>query len=308
MTFGKVNRMDKTEDTFAALGQFNKTLVYERRGTPAAVQNELVIIAEFDKEAERQSKKWGTRVGFSVLAAIVGAIVMFMGFSNGNSAGGVLGVITLLTGVGLGIYCGVHWSRWSHRNIEDRRYVILQQLIHHLSCDMASDAQVDVALNGNDYHKPAYLAPADGTTSIASGESAYRLPWLSLSGQFVDGHRFCVTATQLVKRKERRKRKYVKVKEAIRERIDLEVRCKPQKYARWNDLPIVLKNQKLALPLDAWDLRITGERVTLTGLMPRAVKVTGRGSSGSLDPGLLDSGAVLGLFALLYRALSEVRK
>jgi len=300
--------MDNTAGTFAALGQFNKTLVYERTATAADLQSELAVIAEFDKEAERQSKKWGTRVAFAVAAVIVGVIVTFVGFANENPVGGVFGLITLVVGLIVSIYCSVHWTRWSHRNIEDRRYLILQQLVRHLSCDMASDAPLDVELNGNDYHKPEFLSGTEGKTMFSSGVSAYRLPWLTLAGQFVDGHRFTVTATQLVKRKERRKRKYTKVKEAIRERVDLEVRCKPQKYARWNDLPIALKNQKLALPLDEWDLQVTGERVTLTGLMPRAVRVTGRGTSGSHEPGLLDSGAVLGLFALLYRALGEVRK
>jgi len=304
--------MDATTDTFAALGRFNETQVYERTAPVATLQSELMVIADFDKEAERQSKKWGIRTAIAALVVIIGLITALTGIGNkgkgSNPVKVVTGLIFLVGGLGPAIYCGIHWRRWARRNIEDRRYLILQEIVRHLSCDMARDTPLKVTLNGNDYHKKEYLAVGDDKTVMVSGASAYRLPWLSLSGQFVDGHRFTVAATQIVKRKERRKRKYTKVKESLQERVDLEVRCKPQKYARWNDLPVVLKNQKLTLPLEDWDLQVTGERVTLSGSMPRAVKVTGRGSTGSHEEGLLQSGAILGLFALLYRALGEVRK
>lgn len=298
---------DAAAETYSALSRFNETLVYDRTAPLAALQCELGMIAEFDKEAERQAKKWGRRLAISVVVAIVGMIVTFVGFANEKPTAGMAGLGLLACGLGVSVYFGIHYSRWSQRNIEDRRYVLVQELLRHLACDMAADASLEVQLNGNDYHKPEFLS-ADDDKMVASGATSYRLPWLTLSGQLLDGHRFTVTATQLVKRKERRKRKYTKVKEAVRERVELEVRCKPQKYVRWDELPVVLKRQKLNLPLDGWDLQVTGERVTLTGLMPRAVKVTGRGTSGSLEEGLLNAGAVLGLFVLLYQALGEVRK
>lgn len=300
--------MNDATATMAALGQFNSTLVYHRSASAAELQNDLAVLAEFDKEAERQSKRWGGFIAISAVAAIAGVVGTIFSSANDLPPLIVFGVVAIVVGIASSIYCSIHYVRWSRRNIEDRRYLLLQDLVTHLSCDMASDSPLEVELNGNDYHRPEFLSTGAGQPMVASGATSYRLPWLSLAGQFLDGHRFRVTATQLVKRKERRKRKYTKVKEAVCERVDVEVRCKPQKFARWEMLPAMLKQQKLDIPLQDWTLQVTGERVTLSGVMPRAVKVTGRGTTGSLDEGQLSSPAVLGLFVLLYRALAEVRK
>lgn len=300
--------MNDATATFAALGQFSSTLVYQRSAPAAELRNDLAVLAEFDKEAERQSKRWGGRIAISVIVAIGGVVGTFFSAANEMPALIFVSVVAIVIGIAGAIYCGIHYARWSRRNIEDRRYLLLQDLVAHLSCDMAPDAPLEVELNGNDYHRPEFRSTGDGQSMAASGATSYRLPWLSLAGQLLDGHRFRITATQLVKRKERRKRKYTKVKEAVCERVDVEVRCKPQKFARWEMLPAMLKQQKLDIPLQDWDLQVTGERVTLSGVMPRAVKVTGRGTTGSLDEGQLSAPAVLGLFVLLYRALAEVRK
>lgn len=300
--------MDETSDTLAAMGQFNQTLIYERTAPVATLQGELTILAEFDKEAERQSKKWGWRLAFAFLGLIGSVVFTFVGASNESRPIWASASTMLVGSIILIVYFGKHYLNWSRRNIEDRRYQLLQELVSHLGCDVAPDMPLKVRLDGNDYHKPEYLSKDGDLEEQMSDAMSYRLPWLEVSGQLLDGHRFTVTATQLVKRKERRKRKYTKVKEAMRERVDVEMRCKKQKYPRWEELPTVARGLKLPLNLSSWTMRLQGDRVMLTGLMPRAVKVTGRSTTGSLDNGRTNSNTVLGLFVLLYRSLDGVRK
>lgn len=300
--------MDATSDTLAVMTRFNETLVYEQKATCNQLAQELAVVSAFDQEAERQSKRWGGWLAAYVVGTILSIFAVFFAANTKVMPVVIVVVVAAIACVFGAIYCGRHWLKWSRRNIENRRYELLSELIRLLSIDIGPQTPVEVVLNGNDYHKPEYLSvPMDGSFS-AAGTNAYRLPWLSVSGEFLDGNRFELTATQYVKRKERRKRKYTKVKEAVRERVEVELRCKRQRYSGWDRLPYVLRSIKLPLPLSSWDLQVNQDRVTLTGWTARGVTVTGRGSHGSKDPGLLKLNAAVGLFTLLYRGLAEVRR
>lgn len=299
--------MSDAAATMAVMEHFNQTLVYARSGTPAEVRSDLEILAQFDAEAERQSKYWGRRAGVGCGTMVLGIIAAFTAFNMEFIPVGIGAIAVIVIALAAAIYCGINYGKWSARDIENRRYQLLTKLVDHLSCDMARDSTLEVRLDGNSYHKPEYLHAPDGGV-ISTDSAAYRLPWLTLSGELLDGHRFSIQATQFVKRKEKRKRKYTKVKEALTERVDIEVRCKTQKYARFNELPQILRRLNPRLPLSAWNLNVNGGRVTLSGLTPRGVAISGRRKSGAVEPGYAKPEAVLGLLALLYRGLELVRK
>ncbi len=115
----------------------------------------------------------------------------------------------------------------------------------------------------------------------ATNESSYLVPWLSIKGRLVDGSRLRFCLSQLVKRKERRRRKYTKVKVAFREKISLLVQVRPK--AAGALVPFQEQMERASLPtgIERPRVQVKGNRVVLQTVtsMHRQVRRAGAPSS-----------------------------
>jgi len=185
------------------------------------------------------------------------------------TTGPLLGIPAALLFVGLlvsAIVCGSHYSKYSRMNLENRRYASVTAILKYLSRDMAPDATVDVRIDFNSYLDPRFISansPAGIFGSVSS--KSFKLPWLTLAGKLLDGSRFQLSAMILGKRKEKRKRKYTKVREGFRERVALSLAVKAAKFPKLAELPARLQAQNPPTPYQPMGIRVEDNVIQLIG-------------------------------------------
>jgi len=245
---------------------FRRTLKYQRLATPTVLREDLERIATLDAESEMLQKRYGMRMSLSIFGFVASIPATFFSFGAVGPWAGILVAAVGFSALISAIYNGRLWSKAGKTNVEDRRREIPDQLVRYLSTDMPADAQLDLSIDFNLYTQPRYLRDTKpgGLTSSASVRN-YELPWLALKGSFVDGSRFRLQATLRVKRKEKRKRKGVKVSETFTEDVDLSVQVKPRRYERLDRAlaPIRSLPNRSAYPQIV--AKVSGERIELAG-------------------------------------------
>lgn len=289
----------------SSLKTFGKSLVYRSAGPPERIQQELSELKDLDKAAEKDQKFWLT---IGVAAIVIGIFSLIGTFAAGMPA--------LLVGVALGVggaIAGFAMKAVRGRfNVDDRRYTLVWELARYLGTDMAPDSPLDVTIDFNSYQNRRYLTDQTGGGMFSStSASSYCLPWLTLKGALADGSRFRLAVTQVVKRKERRKRKYTKVKEAFREKISLALLVKAKRYANLERIEGLMDGAQLPPGIQLRRVSGSGNRVTVHALTDCHRRVKGRGGyaqSKDADRRTSSHHTMLGLFLACYHCLAQCRR
>ena len=118
-------------------------------------------------------------------------------------------------------------------NVDDARYQLVRDVAHILGRDMAPSAPLAVQLDLDPPDAPRKLADSNKYRSAGATfwTNAYSDPWLSMSGQLIDGTRFRLRMIDRAKTKNRvrdRKSK-LKCKSKCKYQAVLQLRVKPQK-------------------------------------------------------------------------------
>jgi hypothetical protein len=188
-------------------------------------------------------------------------------------------------------------------NLDDRRHELTSELVRYLATDIGPGGSLDLRIDFNSYRNRRYETGREGAAT------SYALPWLSLKGTLADGNRFRLAATQVVKRKERRKRKYVKVKEAFREKISLTILANAKRYSGLERVQGLIQRAQLPPGILLQGVSSDANRVVIRALTDCHRRVKGRGTTGATaDQQTSSHYTMLGLFLACYDCLAQCRR
>jgi hypothetical protein len=170
---------------------------YQLEGTTETLLAQVQAMKASDDSAERASAWWKGGCGLSVLVAFFS--LWFL------EAVGIWGLTVTVAAVGFGIFAARRMIHHDQLDLEDRKVETLQKLLSLLRADVPAVQPVKVDVDFRDYVK-AGEQRAPGSWSHT---------WLRTTTALADGTALALTLAEDVKRKERRKRKYTKIKERI---------------------------------------------------------------------------------------------
>ncbi len=280
--------------------RFSKTLVYDTEVGTSELLADLRRIAELDKVHEARERFWKT---VTTLAIVIGLASGWAAIMLSTMIFWVVPFIFLI----LAVWAGVRKAGHARLNLEDRRYQIVAGVVRHLSCDMPPETPWRVRVDFNDYQQREYLKERTGGSFSSVSSAKYAIPWLRLDGTLVDGNKFRVTAVMTVKRKEKHKRKYTRVKEVFREQVTLNLRIKEQRYVGLERLGELIKGGPVPSQAAISSVSREGNRVTVTAETRPHVRLKGRrGTTGArVQENLADQHVILHLFLACYHALGQ---
>jgi hypothetical protein len=277
---------------------------FHSEGTPAEVTAALVELRKQDIEIERKKRKWGWSAGLSFLAGILlaGGMVLMQGPDTPGgkvflALAGVAGAVFLVTLIVYFVYSG--------KDYDNRKLFMGLDALNFLGKDMPQKSRCVLDISFDNYRTHGTLLGKDGGGFFNPITIfTYEDPWFNFRGRLYDGNVFDLTINQLVKRKERRKRKGTKVKEKIREEVQLALKVDPETYGG-----IEAIDQKLQAGAEAAGLMIR-KAVFESGKL----KVNGRSGTvlqgamyGDQSDKLMKADTVFQFLFHVYQALGECR-
>ena len=263
----------------------------------------LQAAATADKAAEARASKQGKRAGCLGLLGFLSifGVVFSMAELDLPWWLGLLPPSLLVAA----IYFGVRAYRASRFDLDDRKLEAVTKVLRALRADADDDQNVNLTIDFRPYVKGGELQEESGGRMSAVREKTYSHRWVELSSGLVDGTRYQLAVTDVIDRKEKRKRKYTKVKERIRSTISLQMRLKAAKYGPADAVAAVLQATPPPAPLSLKRVVAKGQNLSLALTTPAARRVSGR-SRQEPDPELLVSGdSLLKTFLWAYDGLGR---
>lgn len=276
----------------------------EIEGTPAEVLGSLVELRKRDLTIERRKRKWGWALGLSLLGAI--ALFVFLGVLGGpKSAAGKAVLVAALAAAATFIVSVIVYSVYSARDYDNRKLFLAMDMINFLGRDMPAKSRCAMMVSFDSYLKHGRLLGKEGGGVFNPITfKTYEDLWFTIKGRLYDGNSYDLSINQLVKRKERRKRKGTKVKEKICEEVLLALKVDPETYGGIDAI-----DEKLQQGASAAGL-IIRKAVYQDGKL----KVGGRGAVviqgtqyGHDEEGLTTAETVFQFLFYVYQALGECR-
>lgn len=183
---------------------------YQLEGTADTLLAQVSAMKASDDTAEKKTSLWSGGCVVSVISA-------FASFWLFDVVGPWAAILTVF-GVGFGILCGVKMTKYKEMDLEDRKVETLQKLLSVLRADVPAVQPLKVEVDFRDY--------------VKAGEQkepgSWSHTWLRTTTSLADGTAVALALGEDVKRKERRKRKYTKVKERITGEAAVELRLARQ--------------------------------------------------------------------------------
>jgi hypothetical protein len=255
------------------LKQLGRSLNYQASAPVSAILADLQAIAEFDKVAETEHKRYGKLLIWAIAIAVGGAILLFGGY------GGYivwLGLIALAIGTGGIVFAGLRLSKYGRWNLPDSRYQLASQTLEMVMRDMDAAAPVQLSIDLNSALQ-AHKRTETVTHPTRQGWKIDRFTdsWLALNGEFLDGTRFFLKFTEFHlkqygwKRGRSGKSKYKTKTKAKAGELELVLTCSRKKYGAI----ALLENDALGaikLPslVQLKQLKVTDNRLTLVVKTP----------------------------------------
>lgn len=286
--------------------KLRSSLRFESLNTARALRFELERLKELDKTAEDQKSFWiicCVATGLLAVGLTMVSIALF------RHAGMLLVIPAFLTAATF-IFSIVKYLGIARLDVEDRRYLIAQAIIHNLSVDMGEDDLIGLEIDFNTYEKGGELKGTEGGGFMSSEKAmSYALPWLQMKGRFLDGTRFRLGATQCVKRKERSKRKYTKVKEAFSEKLTITLAVKPKLQPHLAQAAAMLKARGRMNGLTFRQVSTDGNVLTVQAMTPRLATIHGRYNVTNENAAVRTCShhTVLGLLLACYDAIGRAK-
>ncbi len=280
--------------------RFSKTLVYDTEVGTSELLADLRQMAELDKVHEAKERFWKTAMIVAIVVSLASAwLAIYL-------ASMTLAVVPFISTI-VAIWTGVMKAGHARLNLEDRRYQIVADVVRHLSCDTPPDIRWRVRIDFNDYRQRRYLKERRGGSFASVSSAKYAIPWLRLDGAFVDGNKFRVAVAMTVKRKEKRKRKYTRVKEVFREQVTLMLRIRERRYTGLDGLDELIKAGRLPDGAAISSVSREGSRLTVTADTQPHLRLKGRHGTTGADAtkNLADRHMILYLFLACYDALGQ---
>jgi hypothetical protein len=183
---------------------------YELEGTADTLLAQVQAMKASDDTAEKKVSFWGA-------GCAVSALGLFGSFFMAQLLG-PWAAVPIVACVAFGILCLRKMKVHGEMDLEDRKVETLQKVLSVLRADVPAVQPVKVEVDFRDYVK-AGQQRAPGS---------YTQTWLRTATALADGTAVALSLAEDVKRKERRKRKYTKVKERITGEASIELRLARQ--------------------------------------------------------------------------------
>lgn len=263
----------------------------DKTGTVDEILAQCESIHRSDKKAEVY------KTVFLVLAIISGIGTFFVG-------PGMLEVtpLPLLGGIILTVTFGILRWQYAGGDVDDRRLDVARKVIRTLAPDMSRKGTVHANIDFSGYHK---TKPVADSVSWGSGTMAFEQTWLRISFSLLDGTRVRIECSSKVKRKQKRKRKYTKIKDGIVDEATIELLAPKGKGFDPEKAPRMQKHLASMRP-PLVGVRVKPKAAELRFRTARATRLRGRAGWSSQNlTALLDGGDVLRLVATSYRLLAS---
>lgn len=271
--------------------------------TTPGLMKKLILLKSWDTEIERKRKVWGWMLGLS----IVFAILTLIGAANltKNGADDAIFIFPVLFGIAFVVSIVIYIIQ-ARKDLDNRKLEIAIDMVGKIGEDIPPANPCAIMIDFKEYRKGGKQLSKSGSWAT-SQEFQYVHPWFNFSGKLYDGNKFDVDIEMYVKRKEKRKRKYTKVKEAFSEKATLSVRMNPKIYPNPAE---VAQNIPTGITPYGFEIKRalgTDKALKVTLETGTCVIVQGRGSkSGTLDK-LINGDRLLGLFIQTYSGIAKSR-
>jgi hypothetical protein len=163
--------------------KFKRSLAYEGAQTPNQLEQTVDAIREIDRNSESSQRLWGMLSVVGFLASIGLFIVFIVSLENFP-----LAVTFGGGGATFTIFSIVMWQSSKRCNFVDERYELLGGVNQLLARDMATDATIQIHFDVG--------RPNSNQKYVSKGKAGhwnvkyYEDPWLTMSGQLLDGTKF----------------------------------------------------------------------------------------------------------------------
>lgn len=273
---------------------------------------QLQSIRAADTVGDAERKRLGNR---TALFSGLGCGAMFLSFFLMGLLAPV-GVLLLLGGgvlLVIGIVTGMKKGKLDKLDLDNTRLQLANDLLLTLRPDLSEKRPVGLTMAHGEAVQHGTKTEEQKQGTWLTGQittSEHEDEWLRLRGRFADGTIFRLEVTQETKRKSKPKRKYTKVRDRSREKIQLTLRVSQQLYPHLDRLAASLQPQLLMnhAGLQVLGTQVNGNVVRIAARTGVYGRLQGRyGASHSGQENHLNPTKVVGLLAFLYGGLTRCR-
>jgi len=213
-----------------------------------------------DTTAEVRVRTYSRLITACLVGAGASVFVGFFGFTLGLARVLWLVPALLLAAFILGLL------RWLTRlsDVDDRRLRAVVRVLRMLHADTPTGAEAGLLVDFRSYDRGGQKTGQQGRWYNSVRSKQYRHEWFRLTGALADGTRYLLAATDIVSRKERRKRKYTKIRERHRGLIQLQLRLRPETCADVSALATTLRGLPAPARLRVKSTAARGRRLVAT--------------------------------------------
>lgn len=244
-----------------------------------------------------------------LIAAIIATVLLVILTGNGAPTAFLL-FLTIPTAIACLVMTIIYNTRkggWEKQDIENRRLALIDRLFTVLGEDIPRKAKCAVEAYFDHYRTHGTLVDQQkGGLFNPITTMKFVDHWFTARGQLYDGNRFKISITQIIHRKEKRKRKYTKVNERISEEVTLLLKLDPAAYP--HAASIVVPSPGVVEGVQITRVQAQGNLLRVTARTPEVHRLTGRGGSTSVQgDGLAHGDLLLWLLSFAYAQLKDAR-
>ena len=263
-----------------------------------------VIVKELEElfARDKMVERW-IKIYIGIL--ILGILTFFAGVVFGDLVGGSAQNLIPI-GIVIFIFSIVQLVRYNRKNLEDRKLLTGLRLARIIGVDLKKNTPLQIAISFENYLKHGRALKGN------SQWGKFFDTWFQAHGRLADNTVFDISVSQKVTRKERRKRKYTKVKEAIQEIVSLQLKPVGEDFPKLDQFPQVIRQQqqeagRKMLPFDISRAEVRNGTVRLAAVTAHYMKTSGRSNQETGKENLIDGDRLLMLLLATYAALHRCK-
>lgn len=273
------------------------TLKTIENGNYNDLMRKLTALKSFDKDIEAKRKSRG---GLAILSGITGFISAF-----------IIGIfppiliLAAICGVVFAISLALYISS-VRQDLDNRRLDTAYRFVEMLGQDVAPGRSMALFIDFGDYRKAGKLISKTGGM-FGQKEFSYEHLWMKCGGILCDGNKFEIEVTKCVKRKEKPKRKYTKVKERIVEKAEFSIRLNPEIYPKPEQVAGLVKTGLMPHGITVSRAIGSDKAIKICAVTPAAILANSRSGKSGDESNLFNGDKLLGIVIDAYSGIRNSR-
>lgn len=222
---------------------FRKTKTFTRDGNIKIILKELDELEKEDNIAEKIIKRANWIITISAVCLMLSVFIL----SRFPSIFVPFFFIFFLMLV-ISIIKRISYGRL---DFEDRKIEIAKNFLQKISEDIPENKRIFLEFNSDGYLKHGKKEV------IRRNKINYKDIWFTTKGKLQDGNKFRVIVKQIVRRKEKPKRKYIKINERIQELVSIVLRINRKIYPNINKITKILEPVDIDFGMKITEVKFT---------------------------------------------------